>query len=221
MKKILLFISVLITFSSCKDDNKTESSKSQLTPAEKIAQAHGLENWKDVKEIRFTFNVERDTSHFERSWIWEPKTDNVIMVSGLDTIQYNRKNVDSLSLNADKAFVNDKYWLLAPFQLTWDTNATLSDTVTEQAPISQKMLHKITLSYPSDGGYTPGDAYDFYYDDNYVVREWNYRKGNSQEPTLSCTWENYKDFNGIKIAQDHQRSGAVWRLHFTDIEITD
>src|SRR5690606_33114281 len=167
--------------------------------AEKIANASGFENWKNVLELHFTFNVERDTTHFERSWIWSPKTDDVVMISGKDTITYNRKSVDSSSINADKSFINDKYWLLASFQLVWDHGTQISEPSKEAAPISNIEMNKITLTYPSNGGYTPGDAYDFYYDDDFIVREWIYRKENSKEPSMTTTWEDYENFNGIKI----------------------
>ena len=111
-----------------------------------------------TSSIAFTFNVDKDSSHFERTWNWHPKTNDVILISGNDTILYNRKHIDSISTNADKAFINDKYWLLAPFQLIWDQGTSISEAIKEEAPISKNILNKITLTYSSEGGYTPGDA---------------------------------------------------------------
>jgi hypothetical protein len=220
MKNILILIVLTSFFFSCKQKEDTKKiAEKEWSTAEKIANAHGFENWKDVSELQFTFNVERDTAHFERSWIWKPKTDDVIMISGTDTIAYNRKSVDSTSMNADKSFINDKYWLLAPFQLVWDKGTQISETIVEAAPISNKEINKISLTYPSDGGYTPGDAYDFYYDDNYMISEWIYRKGNSTEPSMTTTWEDYEDFDGIKIGKAHNRPDANWKLHFTNIKV--
>lgn len=220
MKNILILIVLTSFIFNCKqkEDSKNVAEKEWST-AEKIANAHGFENWKDVSELHFTFNVERDTAHFERSWIWKPKSDDVIMISGNDTIAYNRKSVDSISLNADKSFINDKYWLLAPFQLVWDKGTQISEPIKEAAPISKKEMNTISLTYSSDGGYTPGDAYDFYYDDNYMISEWIYRKGNSTEPSMMTTWEDYEDFNGITIGKAHNRPDANWKLHFTNIKV--
>lgn len=204
---------------SCKQKEEAKVRENKWSTAEKIANANGLENWKNVSELQFTFNVERDTTHFQRSWTWNPKTEDVLMVLGKDSVAYNRKSVDSTSMNADKAFINDKYWLLAPFQLVWDTSATVSEASVAEAPISKAKLNKITITYTNEGGYTPGDAYDFYYDDDFIVKEWNYRKGNSKEPTMSTTWEDYEDFKGLKIAKTHNRSDANWKLHFTGIKV--
>ncbi|TDU42814.1 hypothetical protein BXY82_0213 [Gelidibacter sediminis] len=219
MKKSLIII-LLVTFSlSCKQKEKAKVIEKEWSTAEKIANAHGLENWKKVSEVQFTFNVDRDTTHFERSWIWKPKSEDVVMISGKDTVAYNRKSIDSISLNADKSFINDKYWLLAPFQLVWDTSASISEATITEAPISKTQLNKITITYTSEGGYTPGDAYDFYYGDDFMLKEWVYRKGNSKEPSMMTTWEDFEDFNGIKISKTHKRPEVDWTLHFTNIKV--
>ena len=221
MKKLLISLSLIALFFSCKQKDEAKTIEKEWSTAEKIANANGFENWKNVSQIQFTFNVDRDTSHFERSWTWNPKTEDVIMISGKDTVVYNRKSVDSTSMNADKSFINDKYWMLAPFQLVWDTSATVSENSMAEAPISKTQLNKITISYPNEGGYTPGDAYDLYYGDDFLVKEWNYRKGNSKEPTMSTTWEDYEDFKGIKIAKTHKRQDSNWKLYFTNIKVVD
>src|SRR5690606_31974669 len=136
MKKTLIIVTVFALVFSCKQKEETKSIEKEWSTAEKIANANGFENWKNVSELQFTFNVDRDTTHFERSWTWHPKTDEVVMVSGKDSVAYNRKSVDSISINADKAFINDKYWLLAPFQLVWDTSASISESTVVESPIS-------------------------------------------------------------------------------------
>lgn len=218
MKNILFTLLFLFTLISCKkEDSKTIIP--ELSVAEKIANAHGFQNWSKVSKIAFTFNVDKDNSHFERSWTWFPKTEDVTLISNQDTIHYNRKKVDSVSLAADQGFINDKYWLLAPFQLIWDSGTIISKPIQEKAPISEKILSKITLTYSNEGGYTPGDAYDFYYDNNYIIKEWVYREGNTNEASLTNTFENLKEFQGIKIAIDHIKKEGNWNLNFTNIEV--
>lgn len=220
MKKSIISFVLIALFFSCKQKEEPKTIEKEWTTAEKIANANGFQNWKNVTELQFTFNVDRDTTHFKRSWIWHPKTEDIIMISGKDTISYNQKAIDSISMNADKAFINDNYWLLAPFHLVWDTSATISDPSIAEAPISKAPLNKITITYTNAGGYTPGDAYDFYYADDFIIKEWIYRKSNSEVPTMMTTWEDYEDFNGIKIAKTHKRPNENWTLHFTNIKIT-
>ncbi|WP_313111353.1 hypothetical protein [Aequorivita sediminis] len=198
--------------------NQNQSiSIENLSTAEKIANTSGFKNWNDVSEIAFTFNVNRDGNHFYRAWTWNPKSGDVTMTSVNDTISYNRLHLDSLNLETDAAFINDKYWLLSPFQLMWDENITISEKKNVTAPLSKDTLNQITIVYGGDGGYTPGDAYDFFYDQNFKIKEWIYRKGNIDTPSLITTWEDYENFNGIKIAKTHKDSTGGFKLYFTDI----
>ena len=211
----------LLVFISCKTDKKTvaaepEAEKSVL---EKIAQASGYDNWKGISSLKFTFNVDRDTIHSERKWYWNIAANEVTGISYGDSVTYNRAAVDSTSAKVDAAFINDKYWMLAPFNLVWDQNnfTYQLDSVAE-APISKQSLQKLTIVYGSEGGYTPGDAYDFYFGDDYLIREWAFRKSNQPTPNVITTWEGYQDFEGLKIATIHKNAAGSFQISFTGIE---
>ena len=201
---LVLFILLL---TSCKSDKKSAvSAEPDITILEKVAFAHGFENWKKVNEISFTFNVDRDSSHFERSWIWKPKSNDVTHMSGNDTLTYQRSSMDSTAFKVNAGFINDRYWLLAPFNLIWDSNNfSYEHSKEEIAPISQESMHKLTIVYGNEGGYTPGDAYDFYLGDDFLIREWVFRKANQSEPSMTTTWENYLNTQGFKFALDHKK----------------
>ncbi|SDR95149.1 hypothetical protein SAMN04515667_1065 [Formosa sp. Hel1_31_208] len=227
MKQFITLICILTLCAACRTESKDQEStseiiseeKKELTIAEKIAQAHGFDNWKNVNDIQFTFNVDRGDSHFERSWEWYPKTDDVTLTLDNDIIKYNRTVVDSAFVQTDKSFINDKFWFLAPFQLVWDDGTTISEAIKEVAPMSKIELNKITITYGNEGGYTPGDAYDFYFNDDYIIQEWVYRKGNSESPSMTTTFENYEDFNGLKIAKEHKMTEGNFNLYFSNISV--
>ncbi|WNH13301.1 hypothetical protein [Thalassobellus suaedae] len=212
MQKLLFIICFTTLCLSCKQKKEQTIVEPEISVAQKIANAHGFENWKHVSEIQFTF--------FEkRNWTWKPKTNDITLITETDTINYNKKTLDSISQNADKAFTNDKFWLLIPFQLVWDTAATISEPIKTEAPISKVQMNKITLTYPNEGGYTPGDAYDIFYGDDYIIKEWAYRKGNQAEAGLVNTFENYQNFNGLKIALDHKKETSDWNLKFSNVKV--
>lgn len=213
MKKIVAFISVLAFCYSCKQKTDTKIAEPELSVAKKIANAHGFENWKNVSEIQFKFGQ-------NRSWVWHPKTNDVKLTTNTDTISYNRKSLDSVSLKADRAFINDKFWLLIPFQLVWDEGITISEPVKAQAPVSKSEMNKIILTYSDKGGYTPGDAYDIFYGDDFIIKEWAFRRGNKADAGLVNTFENYQDFNGLKIALDHKKAEGDWNLKLSNVKVT-
>jgi len=222
MRRIVL-VFVLTAFAiGCKQEKKeaTPSTTSQNTILENIAFAHGFQNWRNVEEIAFTFNVDRDSTHFERSWVWNPKTNDVMRISSTDTLRYNRKSMDSIAYKTNGGFINDRYWLLAPFNLLWDKeNFTYEYFEAEQAPISNTPMQKLTIVYGSEGGYTPGDAYDFYFEDDYLIKEWVFRKGNQEEPSMATTWENYSTIEGFTLVKDHKRAEGNFNLFIDGISI--
>jgi hypothetical protein len=219
MFKPTLILICFLVLSSCRETPKEVAVSKEQQIIEKIAEAHGFDNWKNVKTIHFTFNVDRDTVHFERSWIWHTATQEVSRITAQDTVTFNRSAVSDSLKPADSGFINDKFWLLFPYQLKWDKDLALSYTDTATAPISGKQLHKLTVVYPNQGGYTPGDAYDAYFGDDYLLQEWVYRKENQAEASLSTTWESYSDYKGLKIATTHKRADGNFTLYFTGISL--
>ena len=221
---LICFVTILASCNEIKKSSEDMSSKEnistiELSTAEKIAHTNGFENWEKVSEINFTFNVDRGESHFERSWSWKPKTDDVQMSMGEQVVTYNRMKMDSVVMKTDAAFINDKFWLLAPFNLLWDEGTTVTETQNVPAPISNKILNKLTLVYGTEGGYTPGDAYDFYYGRDFMVKEWTFRRANDSLPTMTTTWEGYEKFNGLQIAKTHKDSLGGLNLYFTNISV--
>jgi hypothetical protein len=225
MKYFLLPALLVLITSACQEAPKKEASPEAATAAprdllDSLAAAHGFGQWQKVNEIRFTFNVDRDTSHFERSWIWAPKTNRVTRILNGDTLTYLRSEVDSTLMGADGSFINDKYWFLAPYQWVWDRNS-FTHTFSRQvpAPISGVPMDKLTIVYGAEGGYTPGDAYDFFIGKDSLVAEWVFRRGNQPEPSLAATWEEYLEMMGLKLASMHKNAEGNFKLYFTGIEV--
>jgi hypothetical protein len=216
---------LLMALTGCREASKTpQMALAQEAPArtllEKLADKHGYENWHKVRRLQFTFNVDREDNHFERTWVWEPAQNRVTSITGTDTLTYSRDQVDSLTLRTDAAFINDKYWLLAPYQWVWDAASfTHQYAETDQAPISRQPASRLTIVYGNKGGYTPGDAYDFYFGKDSVLQEWVYRKGNQPEPSLATTWEKYQEFGGLMLSTHHQNAEGTFKLYFTGIRV--
>ena len=211
MKKLLFSLFIVPFLFSC--------NQKELTVPEKIAKAHGIEHWDKVKEFHFTFGGKAEDPNSGRSWIWNPKTDDITLNRNGEIFSYNRENMDSIAIKNDRSFINDKFWALIPFQLVWDTSATISESSEATSPIKGESLKKITITYSNEGGYTPGDAYDIYYGNDFIIREWSFRRGNQVEPSLSNTFEKYDNFNGILVAQEHKKSEGDWNLLVRNVKV--
>jgi hypothetical protein len=225
MKKSIFLLLTIIAFASC--NNKPITSKlapaaSDSTTVDKIASRAGYANWDKVKELAFTFNVgNMGSTVLSREWTWNPQTGDVLMIAVPDTVRYNRlKAMNTLQIAADKHFINDSYWLLAAFKFKTDQGTTTTEKSKVLAPISKDTLNMFTVTYGNNGGYTPGDAYDMYYDKNYDIKEWVFRKGNDPKPSLMTTFENIETHSGLRMPTDYRLPDRMSRINFTNIKVT-
>lgn len=225
---VLLFVFIL--FIACqqpksdKDANASDQQKKQtLTVSDKIAKAHGLANWDDVDSLTYQFNVEmKGETVAKRMWKWEPGLDEVTMldtaIDSLESITYNRAEKEDFK-EIDQKFINDQYWLIYPFHIVWDDNIDKSINENVEAPISGQKMTEITVNYDDKTGYTPGDTYKVYVDSDYMVREWSYIPSGSDEPRMSTTWEDYVDYNGVKIAKTHKNKDGSFKILFDNVSL--
>ena len=189
--------------------------------AQKVANAYGFKHFKNVASLSYTFNVKRDTfPATARSWKWKVKENIVTMITPKETVTYRRDTIQSAAMkNIDGKFINDQYWLLFPYHLVWDAGTSITLQSATVSPISKKLNHVLTIKYNDKDGYTPGDAYDLYIDENYKIKEWSYRKGNAEKPSLTTTWQENEDFGKIKIATNHLNADGKFRIWFTGVEV--
>ena len=70
MAVCFLFFGVLIL---------SATSRAQTSPpiAEKIAKTYGLDSFGKIDAISYTFNLQFPGVNISRSWVWQPKTDQV------------------------------------------------------------------------------------------------------------------------------------------------
>jgi len=216
MKKYFSIVILAIALTSCKSDKKEpEATTADIELYERVAAASGIDGWNDVKQAKFTFNVDRNgETVVSRDWDWRPQSGEVTLTSKNETLTYNRnslKKTDSLAISADRGFINDVYWLLPQFKLVWDqgTQITYPDSTTQM----------VRIKYTGNDGYTPGDQYDMDIDNDMMISNWKYYPKGTTQPGMETSFENYKDYNGIKIATDHKIPDGSTNIYFTNVEI--
>jgi len=193
-----------------------------------IAHAYGLTSWPQVEQIRYTFNVDAGAKKVARTWTWEIKPDRVTYegpdsTGKLVKTTYTRGSMSTdVVKDVDPKFINDQYWLLFPFHLVWDKEATVEDKGMTTAPMGKGKARLVTVTYPkTGGGYTPGDSYDLFVGADNRVVVWNYHQGGTPKPALTVTWADYKMAGPVNIAEDHR--GTAWdkpfRLFFTGVAV--
>ena len=218
-----LLISLLIVgISACAGTNK--ESRDQ-TLRRNIAQAYGFHYFNQIEQIQYTFNVQKGETQIRRFWIWEPEVNQVSFkaMDSRETVTYNRNDLsDSSPQNLRKIdawFVNDSYWLLFPFHVVWDSQAAVEDVGRKKLPIGEGKARCVIVSYPATGGYTPGDVYDLYLDENYRLTHWVYRHAGSETPTHIATWEEHRSVGPLTVSLNHQGDDPDFRVWFTTVGV--
>ncbi|MGY5847927.1 hypothetical protein ACW6QP_10960 [Salegentibacter sp. HM20] len=226
MKKIIFFL-LALSIISCKETKKESPVVSETefevqeenSIGRQIAEAHGFNNFENVEEINFTFNVKvGDSLRTSRAWNWNTKTDEIRLTEADISRTYKKDgDISEEEKEVDQKFINDSYWLLFPFQLVW-SDAEISEVKKAKAPISQTEMNYVEVSYKNEGGYTPGDTYVIYFEKDLLLKEWIYKSadGNREMPT---TWEDFKDYKGLKIARSHKSPDGSFELFFSNIEV--
>jgi hypothetical protein len=206
---------VLLFFASCETEKSTATDSLPM----QVAQAYGFGQLDDVQSIAYTWNVRRDSATvMVRDWKWDLVKGEVSYADADTSLSYLIAQKSEEIKDIDHRFINDKYWLLFPFQMAWDEGYSTEITEGQTSPINGDATTKITVLYNNEDGYTPGDAYDVYVDDQKMIKEWVFRKGNAEEGR-AFTWENEKDFGGIKIALDHRMNDGEKIIWFTNVEV--
>src|SRR6476646_8506929 len=230
----LVLVMVVVGAASCSQKNPPSSEptakpaassppKTSAAVREQIAKTYGLDGFAQVEAIRYTWSAQFPGVNVSRSWIWEPKTGRV-SYEGKDKdgkpvkstyirSQLN-KQPENVKNEIDPAFVNDNYWLLFPLHAYWDSSADVQDKGTQPLPQGNGSADLVSVKYPSEGGYTPGDTWDLYVGKDNRVEQFVYHRGGPKKPSVvTTTWEGYKKAGPILFSTEHRGTADGKPLH--------
>ena len=228
----LTALTAIVAASSCVHKRSSvpeQNAKISGAVAEQIAKAYGLDSFGQIEAIRYTWNAERNGQTVSRLWVWEPKT-NKVSYEGKDKdgkpvkVTYVRSQLnsqpDTVKNEIDPAFLNDNYWLLFPLHAYWDKRATVTDQGMHQLPLGNGTAELVSVKYPSEGGYTPGDTWDLYVGKDNRVEQFAYHRGGKPNVAIA-TWEGYKKAGPLLISTDHHgtANGNPLRIFISDVSV--
>jgi hypothetical protein len=228
----MVFAVLVIAATSC-SHNPAYSPEpiAKTLNAEQIAKTYGLDSFGQIEVIRYTWNAQFPGVNISRKWVWEPKTGQVSyegkdkdgkLVKATYLRSQLNSQTDNIKAEIDPAFVNDNYWLLFPFHAYWDKSATVIDQGEKQLPQGNGAATLVSVKYPSDGGYTPGDTWDLYIGKDYRVEQLVYHRGGPKKPSVVITtWEGYKKAGPLLISTDHNGTadGNPVRIFISDVSV--
>ena len=242
MFHFLFFVAVVISVASCSQKSPSTSEptakpaasapeRSSAAVREQLAKTYGLDDFGKVEAIRYTWNAQFPGVNLSRAWVWEPKTGRVSYESkdkdgkpvkaSYIRAQLNSQP-DSVKNDIEPAFVNDNYWLLFPLHAYWDSSADVQNKGSQSLPIGNGSADLVSVKYPSEGGYTPGDTWDLYVGKDNRVEQFVYHRGGPKKPSVvTTTWEGYRKAGPLLISTDHNGTadGNTVRIFITDLAV--
>jgi hypothetical protein len=211
----------------------TSWTQTRSPVAEQIAKAYGLDSFSQIDAIRYTWRGEiPGVFKLSRTWEWSPKTDTVTY-EGKDKdgkpvkVTYQRSQLstqsDAVKNEIEPGFTNDNYWVLFPFHAYWDSSsATVTDQGMKKLPLGGGSARLVSVKYPSEGGYTPGDTWDLYVGKDNRVQQMVYHRGGPKKPSLvTVTWAGYKKAGPLLISTEHKgpADGKPFHLSLSDVSV--
>lgn len=209
----LLFVLVVLGYRLADEPiPKGETGPRAEYLADKMLDALNYNAWQALDAIAWSY----PRGH---NYIWD-KQANLVSVSWDDyTVLLNPENKSGIVYSgkkeltknkqqyldqAFKYFVNDSFWLIAPFKAR--------DPGTIRKVVDYKGNDALLIQY-SSGGVTPGDTYLWILNEEGVPTAWKFWVSILPVGGLEFSWEMWEDANGAKISTFHE--GLI------DIKITN
>lgn len=194
-----------------------------------VLAAYGTDDFGQIERLDFTFHVAPEGREVARRWSWRPATGEVTRWTtnedGVEVAYVFRHplaaDAGEEARDADRAFLNDRYWLLFPDRLGQDTGVTVEvDCAEAPLPIGDGQGWHFTARYaPDSGGYTPGDAYEFWVGDDHRILQWVFHRGGTEEPSLTVRFADHERVGPLVLSLQRPRADGQNFVWFTDVAV--
>lgn len=173
--------------------------------ADEMLKALNKTGYDSLEFIEFTF---AGVHHYQ----WD-KMDNTVRVKwGEQDIFINLSNdvqsYNLLELKAYEYFINDSFWLTAPFKVR--------DKGVMRSTVDVSNGRGLLLTYTS-GGVTPGDSYLWIIDSRGFPLAWRLWTSNIPLGGVELSWEGWEKENGVWFSTLH--SSSIKNIPITNLEV--
>ncbi len=233
---LLLLLAPVWSGAHARADEKADSLGREL-----IAALGGEGAWVKAREFQFDFVVEREGKVLARfSHAWDRYTGDY-RLTGTDKtgapfavyfnvntrqgqVFVNGKSVEGDARaaqleNAYGRFINDTYWLLAPWKV-FDPGVNRTYDGEKPCPAGG-VCDVLKLSFGENVGLTPRDIYWLWITrDGRQMTQWQYvLNGATEEPTTAA-WKDWRKFDGILLSLEKPMSGRPVVIRFENVTVS-
>jgi hypothetical protein len=179
--------------------------------ANKLLNAVNADGLKNISRISWKY------ARNNHSYDWNVKANRVLVMWDDYVVDLNLKDLSGNVLkdkkeidgdekkaalqNAWKFFVNDSFWLMAPFKIR--------DGGTIRKVVTLKDGRDALMVTYSSGGVTPGDSYLWMLDDNGRPTSWKIWASILPLGGMEFTWDNWVEKKGVWFSTTHKGFGPI------------
>jgi hypothetical protein len=213
--------------------------KADAVGRELIAAMGGETSWEKARQFQFDFVVVKEGQPVARfSHAWDRYTGDY-RVKGVDkagapyTVLFNvntkqgRAWVNGVAVEgAEKEkrieaaygrFINDTYWLLAPWKI-FDPGVNLAYDGEKPCP-GGGTCDVLKLSFQGVG-LTPKDVYWLWITkDGRRMLQWQYVLGGASDPPTTAAWKDWQKMGGIMLSMDKPMMGEPFEIRFENVAV--
>lgn len=238
-KRIGLFLGILL-IGVGQARSADRDAKADAIGKDMIAALGGTSAWDKTRQLQFTFVVDREGKTVARfSHVWDRYTGDYV-VTGTDktgapfAVYFNVNSkqgkawVNGKPAEGDEQekllqsgygrFINDMYWLLAPWKV-FDPGVHLTYDGEKPCP-EGGICDVLKLSF-DEVGLTPKDVYWMWVtrDGRHMV-QWQYVLNGAQEEPTSALWKNWRSFSGMSLSLEKPITGKPVVIRFENVVVS-
>jgi len=238
-KRMIVLLPVLMTLSLLARAAERDA-KADAVGKEFLAALGGEGAWDKARQLKFDFVVEREGKAVARfSHAWDRYTGDY-RVSGNDKagapfvvlFNVNTKQgkalVNGVAVEGEEKekllkmgygrFINDTYWLLAPWKI-FDPGVTLAYDGEKPCP-GGGTCDVLKLSF-DNVGLTPKDNYWLWITrDGRRMVQWQYVLNGAQEEPTTAVWKNWQKMGGMSLSTEKEIVGKNAVIRFENVSVS-
>ena len=158
----------------------------------------------------------RRGQHFVALFNTETKAGEVYLDGKKVTVDSTKQKIIE---NSYGSFINDSYWLIMPYKLKESGVVLKYDGPKD---LDGKLFDVVKVTFESVG-LTPQDTYWAYIDpEDHFMKKWDFflQGWPAEHGRSSANWEDWQDFNGIKLALNKPFGDKPVRIYFKDVKVS-
>lgn len=238
MRKAAIVLAALAAASAARAADR--DAKADAVGHELIAAMGGEDAWEKARQFRFDFVVVKQGAEVARvSHAWDRYTGDY-RLQGVDkagapyTVYFNvntragRAYVNGVPAEGDERdkrlgsayerFINDTYWLLAPWKI-FDPGVHLAYDSERIGPAGGA-CDVLRLSF-ENVGLTPKDVYWMWIErEPRRMVQWQYVLGGASDPPAAAAWKDWQKVGGIMLSLDKPLFGEPFEIRFDRVTVT-